>query len=48
MDEAADKEVVLTGVDVTDYGLDLPGQPKLGQMIKRLLNLVPNLERLRL
>lgn len=42
------KEVVLTGVDVTDYGLDLPGQPKLGQMIKRLLNLVPNLERLRL
>lgn len=41
-------EVVLTGVDVTDYGLDLPGKPTLGQMIKRLLNLVPNLPRLRL
>lgn len=42
------KEVVLTGVDVTDYGLDLPGKPKLGQMMRRLLNLVPDLERLRL
>jgi threonylcarbamoyladenosine tRNA methylthiotransferase MtaB len=42
------KEIVLTGVDVTDYGLDLPGSPKLGQMIKRLLNLVPDLKRLRL
>lgn len=42
------KEVVLTGVDVTDYGLDLPGQPSLGEMIRRLLNLVPNLQRLRL
>ncbi len=42
------KEVVLTGVDITDYGLDLPGKPTLGQMIKRLLNLVPNLPRLRL
>jgi threonylcarbamoyladenosine tRNA methylthiotransferase MtaB len=41
-------EIVLTGVDVTDYGLDLPGTPKLGQMIKRLLNLVPDLKRLRL
>jgi threonylcarbamoyladenosine tRNA methylthiotransferase MtaB len=42
------KEIVLTGVDITDYGLDLPGQPKLGQMVKRLLNLVPELPRLRL
>jgi threonylcarbamoyladenosine tRNA methylthiotransferase MtaB len=42
------KEIVLTGVDVTDYGLDLPGSPKLAQMINRLLNLVPDLKRLRL
>lgn len=42
------KEIVLTGVDITDYGLDLPGQPKLGQMVRRLLNLVPDLQRLRL
>lgn len=42
------KEVVLTGVDITDYGLDLPGQPSLTEMIKRLLNNVQNLPRLRL
>lgn len=42
------KEIVLTGVDVTDYGLDLPGKPSLAQMIRRLLNLVPDLQRLRL
>ncbi len=42
------KEIVLTGVDLTDYGLDLPGQPKLGDAMRRLLNLVPDLERLRL
>lgn len=42
------KEIVLTGVDVTDYGLDLPGQPTFAQMIRRLLNLVPRLQRLRL
>lgn len=41
-------EVVLTGVDITSYGPDLPGQPKLGQMIRRLLALVPELPRLRL
>jgi threonylcarbamoyladenosine tRNA methylthiotransferase MtaB len=41
-------EVVLTGVDITDYGSDLPGAPKLGQMVRRLLNLVPDLKRLRL
>lgn len=42
------KEVVLTGVDITSYGPDLPGQPRLGQMIRRLLALVPELPRLRL
>ena len=41
-------EVVLTGVDITSYGPDLPGQPRLGQMIRRLLALVPDLPRLRL
>ena len=42
------KEVVLTGVDVTSYGPDLPGQPTLGQMIRRVLAMVPELPRLRL
>ena len=42
------KEVVLTGVDVTSYGHDLPGAPSLGQMIRRLLAAVPDLPRLRL
>lgn len=42
------KEIVLTGVDITDYGLDLPGKPTLGDMMQRMLNLLPNLERLRL
>lgn len=42
------KEVVITGVDITDYGKDLPGQPTLGAMLKRLLKLVPDLPRLRL
>jgi threonylcarbamoyladenosine tRNA methylthiotransferase MtaB len=41
-------EVVLTGVDVTSYGGDLPGRPTLGQMVRRLLALVPELPRLRL
>jgi len=41
-------EVVLTGVDITDYGKDLPGTPRFGEMIKRLLLIVPNLKRLRL
>lgn len=41
-------EVVLTGVDITAYGPDLPGSPTLGQMIKRLLAQVPELKRLRL
>ena len=42
------KELVLTGVDLTDFGLDLPGTPALGEMVKRLLNLVPDLPMLRL
>ncbi len=42
------REIVLTGVDVTSYGPDLPGAPTLGQMIRRLLALVPELPRLRL
>ncbi len=41
-------EMVLTGVDITSYGPDLPGQPTLGQMVRRLLALVPELPRLRL
>ena len=42
------REVVLTGVDITSYGPDLPGAPSLGQMIRRLLAAVPELPRLRL
>ncbi len=42
------KEIVLTGVDITDYGADLPGSPRFGSMIKRLLKNVPELKRLRL
>ena len=42
------RELVLTGVDITSYGADLPGQPSLGQMVRRLLALVPELGRLRL
>ena len=41
-------EVVLTGVDVTSYGPDLPGAPSLGQLIERILTHVPELPRLRL
>ncbi len=42
------REVVLTGVDITSYGPDLPGAPTLGQMVRRLLALVPGIARLRL
>jgi threonylcarbamoyladenosine tRNA methylthiotransferase MtaB len=42
------REIVLTGVDLTAYGGDLPGKPSLGQMARRLLAAVPELERLRL
>ena len=46
---AADyQEIVLTGVDMTAYGTDLPGRPSLGQMVRRLLAAVPELQRLRL
>jgi threonylcarbamoyladenosine tRNA methylthiotransferase MtaB len=41
-------EVVLTGVDITSYGPDLPGEPTLGQLVERILKLVPSLPRLRL
>jgi threonylcarbamoyladenosine tRNA methylthiotransferase MtaB len=41
-------EVVLTGVDIASYGGDLPGAPTLGQLVRRLLALVPELGRLRL
>ncbi len=46
--EAGYREVVLTGVDLTAYGADLPGHPSLGDMTRRLLALVPELPRLRL
>jgi threonylcarbamoyladenosine tRNA methylthiotransferase MtaB len=42
------REVVLTGVDIASYGADLPGRPTLGQAVRRLLALVPDLPRLRL
>jgi threonylcarbamoyladenosine tRNA methylthiotransferase MtaB len=42
------REVVLTGVDLTSWGADLPGQPSLGQLVARILKLVPDLPRLRL
>jgi threonylcarbamoyladenosine tRNA methylthiotransferase MtaB len=41
-------EVVLTGVDLTSWGADLPGAPRLGDLVLRLLRLVPGLPRLRL
>ncbi len=41
-------EVVLTGVDLTSWGADLPGRPTLGQLVARILKLVPELPRLRL
>ncbi|MBV9375402.1 MAG: tRNA (N(6)-L-threonylcarbamoyladenosine(37)-C(2))-methylthiotransferase MtaB [Alphaproteobacteria bacterium] len=42
------REIVLTGVDLTAYGADLPGKPNLGQMVRRLLAAVPELRRLRI
>jgi threonylcarbamoyladenosine tRNA methylthiotransferase MtaB len=42
------REIVLTGVDLASYGADLPGKPSLGSLVRRLLVLVPDLERLRL
>jgi threonylcarbamoyladenosine tRNA methylthiotransferase MtaB len=42
------REIVLTGVDLTAYGADLPGRPSLGQMVRRLFAALPELPRLRL
>ncbi|MDR3527214.1 MAG: tRNA (N(6)-L-threonylcarbamoyladenosine(37)-C(2))-methylthiotransferase MtaB [Rhizomicrobium sp.] len=41
-------EIVLTGVDLTSYGGDLPGTPSLGALVRKILKLVPELKRLRL
>ena len=46
--EAGYQEVVLTGVDLTSYGPDLPGAPTLGLLVERILRHVPALQRLRL
>jgi len=46
--EAGHAEVVLTGVDLTSYGADLAGAPRLGRLVRRILRDVPELERLRL
>jgi threonylcarbamoyladenosine tRNA methylthiotransferase MtaB len=42
------REVVLTGVDISAWGADLPGKPVLGALVRRILKLAPELERLRL
>jgi threonylcarbamoyladenosine tRNA methylthiotransferase MtaB len=42
------REIVLTGVDITAYGADLPGAPRLGTLVKQTLKHVPELKRLRL
>ncbi len=42
------QEIILTGVDLTSYGPDLPGAPTLGQLVERILTHVPALQRLRL
>ena len=41
-------EVVLTGVDLTSWGADLPATPRLGDLVMRILKLVPDLQRLRI
>jgi threonylcarbamoyladenosine tRNA methylthiotransferase MtaB len=46
--QAGFAEIVLTGVDLTAYGADLPGSPTLGTLVRKLLKLVPELKRLRL
>jgi len=48
MIDAGHKEIVLTGVDISDYGKDLPAPINLTKMIKRMLDLLPDLPRLRL
>lgn len=42
------REIVLTGVDITSYGADLPGAPRLGALVKHILKCVPDVARLRL
>ncbi len=46
--ERGHREVVLTGVDITAYGADLPGDLTLGRLVRKILKLVPELPRLRL
>jgi len=46
--ERGHAEIVLTGVDLTSYGADLPGAPKLGALTKQILRHVPELQRLRI
>jgi threonylcarbamoyladenosine tRNA methylthiotransferase MtaB len=46
--ERGHREVVLTGVDMTAYGADLPGEMTLGRLVRKILKLVPELPRLRL
>jgi len=46
--ERGHAEIVLTGVDLTSYGADLPGAPKLGSLTKQILRHVPELKRLRI
>ena len=46
--EAGHAEIVLTGVDLTSYGGDLPGAPKLGSLARQILRHVPELKRLRI
>ncbi|HET7885925.1 MAG TPA: tRNA (N(6)-L-threonylcarbamoyladenosine(37)-C(2))-methylthiotransferase MtaB [Bradyrhizobium sp.] len=46
--ERGHPEIVLTGVDLTSYGADLPDGPKLGQLVRRILREVPELRRLRI
>ena len=46
--ETGHYEVVLTGVDLTSWGADLPGQPQLGNLVQRILKLVPDLKQLRI
>ena len=48
LSDAGYREIVLSGVDLTSYGADLPGQPRLGRLIKAVLKGAPDLPRLRL
>ncbi len=48
LSEAGASEIVLTGVDLTSYGHDLPGTPSLGSLVMAILRALPDLPRLRL